>query len=192
MGKGSILNASSGKPLTGDISVDDTAAMARKSSLAKGININEEKWKDKLPTKDKNLMDVVPFTGKRKSSVGEKFEQSVNKKGKGLSQVGIETLITSDLKVDNNYRKGNLQFVKGGDDKNEALITGELHVENTSGKGNSQIVEEKKDGNKSVSEEVQYRVVRPKFLSSSEVSSMVEEAPSHFQSVGRSLPARRV
>ncbi|KAK4845249.1 hypothetical protein QYF36_002817 [Acer negundo] len=156
MGKGSILNASSGKPLTGDISVDDTAAMARKSSLAKGININEEKWKDKLPTKDKNLMDVVPFTGwanELEPTYGPNQEnksnwlpitQPLRLKPSSVSLIPnqpnqIENGQKSTIlgKVDNNYRKGNLQFVKGGDDKNEALITGELHVENTSGKGNS-------------------------------------------------------
>ncbi|KAK1566944.1 hypothetical protein Q3G72_006375 [Acer saccharum] len=60
------------------------------------------------------------------------------------------------------------------------------------GKMIGEIDNERGDENGLVQEEVQCRVVRPELVTSSEVSSVGDEAPSHFQSVGRSLPARRV
>ncbi|KAK0579016.1 hypothetical protein LWI29_019721 [Acer saccharum] len=65
----------------------------------------------------------------------------------------------------------------------------EDQASNTSLNSKLQLVEDGSVGNGA---EDQSRVVQPELVTSAEVSSLVEEAPSHFQSAGRSLSARRV
>ncbi|KAK0589071.1 hypothetical protein LWI29_009205 [Acer saccharum] len=98
-------------------------------------------------------LEEIVILGKRESTVRDGFKQPVIKKAKSSGQVDAEVDV-------------------------EALITGQLKVENNSKKSNLQIDNEKGDENGLVQEEVQCRVVRPELVTSSEVSSVGDEAPS--------------
>ncbi|KAK1553335.1 hypothetical protein Q3G72_033041 [Acer saccharum] len=67
-----------------------------------------------------------------------------------------------------------------------------IEGENNLGDGQAQVMDNCADKKLSVQEEVHGREVRPENVTSSEVSALVEEAPSYLQSAGQSLSARRV